>query len=331
MHEGQEPGRILTGETMRATIPAMATPDISEALIDAMNVLSGPQPGFRAAHARGIVVQGSFSATLEAAKLTRAAHLQGAEVPITVRFSNAGGIPTAADAERAGRGMAIKFHLPGGKTTDLVCVSATAFASRTGEDFLEFLRLRAPDVATGKPDMEKLGAFIAAHPETAAAVAAGAATPPHASFATTAYHALHAFRFVNAGGEGRWVRYHIDPEAGEASLRDEAAAALPNNYLQRELRDRLANGPAALRLRVQLANPGDQTTDPTQPWPADRESIDCGRIVITNVMNDEAAGDAMIWDPTNVPDGIELSDDPILHARSGAYSVSYARRRAAPQ
>ncbi|MEP6871082.1 MAG: catalase family peroxidase [Anaerolineaceae bacterium] len=306
----------------------MATADISESLIDALNVISGPHPGFRAAHARGIVAEGTFTPTPEVSALTRAAHLQGAAVPITVRFSNAGGIPTVADSERGGRGMAIKFHLPDGRNTDLVCVSAPAFASRTPEDFLELLRLRAPDPSTGKPDMVKLGAFLAKHPETAAVLAAGAATPPRASFATTAYHALHAFRFVNVAGEGRWVRYHVAPEAGEASLTDDEAAALSEDYLQRDLRERLANGPAAFALNVQLANPADQLIDPTQPWPNDRESVECGRIVVTTVLSEQAAGDAMIWDPTNITDGIELSDDPILRVRAGAYSVSFARRRA---
>lgn len=304
----------------------MTARDLSEPLVDALNAANGRHAGFRAAHAKGIIAVGTFMAAHGAARLTRAAHFQGEEVPVTVRFSNAGGNPLIADAARGARGMAVKFQLPGGAATDLLAVTNTAFSSRTPEDFLELLKLRAPNPATGKPDMEALGAFLAAHPETAAAVHAASATPPPASYVTTAYHALHAFKFVDANGGEQWVRYHWEPDTGEVLLSDDEAKAQPADYLQAELRERLDSGPAAFQLWIQFANDGDVLDDCTQPWPEDREMARGGRLEITGLLADQAAGDAMIWDPTRVTDGIELSADPILLARPGAYSVSFARR-----
>jgi catalase len=78
---------------------------------------------------------------------------------------------------------------------------------------------------------------------------------------------------------------------------------------------------------VQLAGDGDPIDDPTAEWPAGREVVRVGRLEITALAFDrEQHGDILVFDPTRVPDGISLTDDKILLARPGAYSVSVARR-----
>jgi catalase len=148
-----------------------------------------------------------------------------------------------------------------------------------------------------------------------------------ASYATLAYHGLHAFGFITADGVVRHGRYHLVPGAGEASLTEEQAAAQPPEYLRDELVDRLARGPTAFELQVQLAGEGDPLHDPTAAWPDDRETLLLGGLEVTGLAYDrEKDGDVLVFDPTRVPDGIRLSEDPILLARPGAYSVSVARR-----
>ena len=149
----------------------MGADDLSERLVDSINASYGAHPGFRAAHARGVLCAGSFVATPAAAGLSRAAHLQGSEIRTHVRFSNGSGDPTAADHLRDGRGMAVKFYLPDGSTTDVVTLSLPLFFVRTPEDRLEFNDARRPDPETGQPDFAKVGALLAAHPETVPAVA----------------------------------------------------------------------------------------------------------------------------------------------------------------
>ena len=91
---------------------------------------------------------------------------------------------------------------------------------------------------------------------------------------------------------------------------------------------RLSAGTAAFTLTFVLAEPGDPLTDPTAAWPAQRRAVEMGRLVLERVLEDQQGGcEERIFDPTVVTDGIECSADPILHARSLAYSVSYARRR----
>jgi len=301
--------------------------DLSERLVDGLNATYGAHAGHRAAHAKGVLCAATFTPTAAAAGLSRAPHLAGPPVRAHVRFSNGSGDPDSPDAARDARGMAAKFYLAHGGTTDVIGLSLPAFFTRTPEDLLAFNEARRADPATGAPDMEKVGAFLAAHPETVPAVTAAITHPIPTSYATLAYHGLHAFGFVAADDSVRHGRYHWIPETSDAGLDDDTAAAQPPDYLRAELADRFERGPAVFHLDVQLAAGDDPIDDPTAPWPDDREVVRLGRLEITALAFDREQGDdVLVFDPTRVPDGIRLSDDPILLARSGAYSVSVARR-----
>jgi catalase len=299
-----------------------------EEIVDAMGELHGVHTGYRAAHAKGIFCRGSFAATPEARELTRAAHMRGRTVEVTVRFSNGSGDPDAPDTERRdGRGMATKFHLPGGHESDIVAITIPVFFVRTAEDFLDFVRARKPDPETGEMDMEKVGSFVAAHPETQAALELilPSFVPP-ASYATCAYNGLHAFGFTNAAGERRFGRYRWEPEAGLHTLSEEQIASAPPSYLQEELAQRLAAGSVRFSLSVQLAEADDPLDDPTVAWPEDRPRITLGTMELTELDAGAEEDGVMVFDPTTVADGIECSEDEILATRPHAYAVSVERR-----
>jgi catalase len=305
---------------------------ISEDLIEAFEAATGgPHRGFRTLHAKGIVCEGSFTATPEAARITRAAHMQGEPVRATMRFSNASGDPRQHDGQRDGRGMAVKLYLPDGSRTDIVAIASPSFLARTPEDLLELARARAPDPATGQPDMDKIGAYLAAHPEAIPAIQASIGRPPPASYVQRVYNGIHAYCFANEAGERRFARYRWLPEAGEADLDDAEATARPERYLTEELAERLSRAPAAFTLVLRFAAPEDDLGDPTVAWPdGEREEVVAGRLEITGLDHSrERDGDVLVFDPQRVTDGIELSDDPILRARSAAYSVSVSRRTTA--
>ena len=159
------------------------------------------------------------------------------------------------------------------------------------------------------------------------ALGAAMSEPIPASYAQICYHGLHTFLYVSADGARQPVRHEWSPAAGEASV-DEVDPDRPADHLRAELGERLAGGPVAFTLRLHLGTEEDDLDDPTVRWPDDRAVIEAGRLEITALAADQAAADALIFDPTNVPDGVECSADEILHARSMAYGVSYARRTA---
>ncbi|HWH45727.1 MAG TPA: catalase family peroxidase [Thermoleophilaceae bacterium] len=302
----------------------MTSTALYEEMVDALNAIHGAHAGRRAVHTNGVLLAGSFTATPEAARLSRAAHLRGEPVRITARFSNGGGDPAAPDGKPDGRGLAVKFYLPDGSTTDIVALTLPVFFVRTPEDFLEFTRARRPDPETGKPDMEKLGAFVEAHPEALPAIQIGLAMKAPDSYACQRYWAIHAFRLVNSDGESRAVRYRLEPEAGIAEIESDEAKGRAPDYLRAGILEQL---PAAFTLHAQLAEDGDPEDDPTAAWPDERETVELGRLELTGPETGRETGDdVLVFDPTRVTDGIELSGDRVLAARSHAYAVSVERR-----
>lgn len=296
-------------------------------IVDALNGIYGAHDGHRAVHAKGILCSGTFVATPEAASLTTASHMRGEPVRAHIRFSNAGGDPGSRDGSRDGRGMAVKFYLADGSTTDISAVTIPVFAVRTPEDFLALTIARKPDPATGRMDLDRIGKFLEAHPEAMPSVEAAMSAKAPASFLTCSYFAVHAFGLVNAAGERRWIRYRWEPEGGEAWLEKDEAKERDHDYLRADLDERLSKGPGAFLLSAQIAEDGDPIDDPTRAWPEERDRVRLGRLEVTGLAFDREQGDdVLVFDPTRVTDGIELSGDKILHARPHAYDESVFRR-----
>jgi catalase len=174
--------------------------------------------------------------------------------------------------------------------------------------------------------------YLARHPKAAPAVAALREAKSIPSYARRRYNSLHAFRWVDSGGNGRHVRFSWLPEEGEATISPEEAKSRPPDYLQRDLEDRLTGGtPVRFTLELQLAAEGDPLDDPRLAWPDDRERVVAGTLELTELdTHRERDGDVLVFDPTRITDGIELTDDPILRFRPKAYSVSVSHRAGAP-
>ncbi len=304
-----------------------AVKSVPEQIFDVQRALAGPHPGFRPVHAKGIVCSGTFTATADARRISRAAHFQGQPVSATIRFSNGGGDPNGNDSMPDVRGIAVKFALPGGGQTDVLAITVEPFAARTPEEFLTFLKANLPDPATGQPNPAAVPQFLGSHPAAMAFVGQLMQRAVPNSYAQAAYHAISAFRFLAADGSSRFGRYHWIPEAGESFLKPEEFGKRDPNFLLAELKARLAKGPAAFRLNLQIARDGDPTDDATTAWPADRPTVELGRLQIDAISPTSAADERrLIFDPTKLTDGIELSADPLPRARSAAYSVSYEQR-----
>jgi len=304
-----------------------ASPDVVTQLVETMRTLAGPHPGFRPVHAKGIVCSGTFSASAGARAVSRAPHLQGQAVPTVLRFSNSNGDPEIHDGIPSARALAVKFQLPDGKNADILGLHIEGFLVRTPEDFLAFLRAQLPDSATGKPSPDAVPRFLESHPATRAFIERLTQKPIPASYGQACYFSEHAFKFTAADATSRFGRYRWIPEAGEAYLSPDDAGKRNANFLREELESRLRIGPVAFRLLLQLAGESDPTDDATALWPADRALVELGRLQITRISPTGAADERrLVFDPTNVTDGIALSADPILLARSAAYSISYDQR-----
>jgi catalase len=302
---------------------------LSQDLLQQFETIFGPHAGFRPAHAKGVMLTGKFTPSQTAASLTEAPHMNRESTPVTARFSNSTGVPVIPDNDPNAnpRGLAIRFHLAEHVHTDIVSHSTDGFPTRTGQEFLEFLRAVASSDPS-KPSPSPIEAFLGTHPKALAFVQTPKPAP--SSFARESYFGVTAMRFTNKDGVSRYGRYRIVPEAGTDHLSDAVAASKSANFLFDELAERIAGGPIAFRILAQLANKEDTVDDATVHWPEDRTLLDLGTMTLTEPVADNAHEQKhIIFDPIPRVDGIEPSADPLLELRAAIYLLSGRRRRAA--
>ncbi len=290
------------------------------------NVNGGEHHGHRPAHAKGVMLTGTFQPSADASSLTRAPHMRG-QIPVTVRFSDFAGIPTIADnaGEASPRGFALRFNLGDHVHTDIVAHSTDGFPARTAEEFMGFLRAVAA-TKEDQPHPNAIEQYLGAHPVALAFVQAPKPLP--SSFARESFFAVSAFKFIAENGTSRFGRYRILPELGNDHLEATVSAAKSSNFLFDEITQRIASGPVKFNLVVQLAESGDPTDDSTVRWPESRALLTLGQVVLDALVPDnETAQRKIIFDPIPRVDGIEASADPLFQPRADLYLISGRRRR----
>lgn len=294
-------------------------------MIDAFQATNGLHPGFRRNHAKGVCLVGSFDSNGAGARLSTASVFKPGHVPVSGRFALAGGMPMVADGPAAVRSMALQFDLADGEVWRTGMNDIPVFPLKTPQAFYDQLVATRPDPRTGKPDPALLKAFGAGHPETLKAVAIIGAQPFSSGFANARFNGLNAFVFTDSAGKATPVRWSMAPV--DAFEPEPASSPADKNYLFDALAARLRKAPAEWHLMLTIGQPGDPTNDATLPWPADREQIDAGTLRVTKIVS-EAEGNCrdVNFDPLILPAGIAPSDDPLLSARSAAYSTSFTRR-----
>jgi catalase len=246
------------------------------------------------------------------------------------RFSLSGGMPDQADKPDTVRGLGLLFQAPNGQQWRTAMINIPVFADSTPQGFYERLLVSKPLPGTGRPDAQKMAAFLDRHPETVAAMKIIKQSPPSAGFADSTFYGLNAFHFTNGAGATVPVRWSAVPlDAGGANA---PGSSVGKDYLFDDLIRTVAQQPVHWRLVLTIGEPGDPTNDATKPWPQSRRSIDAGTITISAVQTEEAGNARDInFDPLVLPDGIAASDDPLLAARSAVYARSFTRRAEEPK
>lgn len=283
-------------------------------------------PGFRRNHAKGICVTGHFESSGAAQTLSSTPMFSpGASIPLVGRLALPGPNPYAPDSSVPIRSFALRFSMPDGQQWRTAMNSMPVFPVATPQSFYEQQLAGAPDPKTGKPDPARIKAFFASHPETAQFRKWVKTARPSASFATETYYGLNAFVFINNEGVRQNVRWRVVPLGTPAA--DDATPEHDQNYLDKDLVQRLSEGPLRWRLIVTVADPGDPSNDATKPWPDSRRQVEAGTIVIEKSQaQDRGPCRDINFDPTVLPQGMAISDDPLLPARSSVYAASVDRR-----
>lgn len=298
-----------------------------QAMANTAEASGSPRPGFRRAHSKGICIAGTFAPTPAAAQLSTARVFSQASTPVLGRFSNPGNDPHAPDNKAAVRGMALQLKTDDGQEWRMAMNSFPFFASSTPEGFQAMNVARLPDPATGKPDPEKMKAVLARHPEIANFMAWSKDAQTPDSLANTRFNGVNAFRLVDAQGRERAVRWSMRPHAPFVAADPKRLESASRDFLGEDLERRLAAGPLQWDMVMQFAAPGDPIEDPSKAWPDTRPETKFGTLTLMRA-EAQAGGPCfdLNFDPLILPKGIVATADPVLHARSAVYSVSFNRR-----
>jgi catalase len=288
-------------------------------LVDAF-APNGPALGHRRNHAKGICFTGVFESNGKGAELSHAQVFQQGQYPVVGRFNLGTPNPDAADATVRVRGMGLQITA-NGEVWRTAMIDPPFFPVANPQAFYEMLHATASQA----PDAMK--SFIAAHPEFAAFAQWAGSAPWSSSYAEDPYNGLNAFLFVDRSGAEHAVRWSLVPAATAVPITPEELAKRGADYLEREIAERVRQAPQRWTMTVILANPGDVTSDPSQAWPADRRKVEVGTLIVQKV---EAEADGpcreINFDPTVLPPGMRVADDPFPAARSAAYRRSYDLR-----
>ncbi|KAG9198642.1 hypothetical protein G6514_009758 [Epicoccum nigrum] len=321
-------------------------------LVDQMQRLFGKHTGYRTTHAKGLLVEGTFTPTEQAKTISLARHFSNKFTPVVARFSVGGGIPHIPDVDDGAtpKGLAVRFLIDEHTHTDLVSHTFNGFATRTGEDFLAFLQVfRAFQVTKAALDKAKAAggdtskeeadfkaaagpfqAFLASHPSAATFV--NSPKPNPINYGTITYYEPNTHVLTNADGKITNVRYRLDPEGGNHLYPNDPTELkkLDQSYLEEDLHERFPQRPIVFTIQAHLADADDVLDDATIPYKS-TNFVTVGKLCIDKVSDDNVAKQQQIaFSPT--PDlggveGIAASKDPLIQARKGVYHISAEQRR----
>jgi catalase len=281
----------------------------------------GAALGHRRNHAKGICFTGAFESNGNGVALSKAYVFTQGRYPVLGRFNLGTTDPNAADATVRVRGMGLQITTPDGAVWRSAMIDPPFFPVSTPQAFYDLL------VASHSKAPDAMKAFTAANPEFAAFGEWAARAPWTASYAEEPYNSLNAFIFVDKSGTQRAVRWSLLPQAQVMPITEAQLAALGPNHLEQEIAVRVGKAPQRWTMTVTVADPGDQTTDPSKAWPPGRRTIEVGTLIAERIEGERDGPCRDInFDPTLLPDGIHVSDDPFPAARSAAYARSYDLR-----
>ena len=292
----------------------------SAELVSALAPPGGAALGHRRNHAKGVCFTGSFEANGNAVALSKAPLFIAGQYPVLGRFNLATPDPDAADPTVRVRGIGVQITAPGG-VWRMALIDPPVFAVSTPQGFYELLE------ASKSKNPDAMKGFVGAHPEFAAFGEWATKAPWTASYAEVTFNSLNAFIFTDAAGSRNAVRWSLRPEAQPVAISAEDFAKLGPNHLEEDITERVSKTPQRWTLVLTVTDPSDPTSDPTKAWPAERRTVEAGTLVVEKI-EPEADGPCrdINFDPTILPDGIAVSDDPFPAARSAAYAKSYDLR-----
>jgi catalase len=302
----------------------------------------------RIVHARGSAAHGFFECTEPLTGVTRASFLseKGKRTPVFVRFSTVAGERGSADLPRDVRGFAVKFYTDEGNY-DLVGNNMPVFFIQDAIKFPDLIHAVKPEPHHGMPQAasahDTFWDFVSLMPESTHMLLwlmSDRALPR--SFSMMQGFGVHTFRFVNANGESRFVKFHWSPVRGTHSLDWDECVKINGadpDYHRRDLWESIEAGQFPeweLGVQIFTEEEADRFTfdvlDATKIVPEELVPVrPVGRLVLNrNPDNFFAETEQVAFCAAHVVPGIDFSNDPLLAGRIHSYVDTQISRLGGP-
>ncbi|WP_027555468.1 catalase family peroxidase [Bradyrhizobium sp. Cp5.3] len=293
-------------------------------MIEALAPPGGAPPGYRRNHAKGICFTGVFEANGNGVELSRAKAFAQGRYPALGRFNLGTADPNAVDATVRVRGLGLMISPAEGEEWRTAMINPPVFAVSTPQAFHDLL------LAAGSKNPEAMKAFVGANPEFAGFASWAKTAPWTGSYAEEPYNGLNSFIFTNASGAEHAVRWSLLPSAKPIPISKAELDERGPDFLEQEITERVRTaGPQRWTMLVTVADPSDPTADPSKAWPQGRRTVEVGTLVVQRIEPERDGPCRDInFDPTVLPPGMRVSDDPFPAARSSVYRKSYDLRTA---
>ncbi len=302
----------------------------------------------RVVHARGTGAHGRFRGYGTASGICRAAFLaEDVETPVFVRFSTVVGFRGSADAVRDTRGFATKFYTSEGNF-DLVGNNMPVFFIQDGIKFPDIIHAAKPhpdrEIPQAQSAHDTFWDFVSLHTEAQHHTMwqmSDRAIPR--SYRMMEGFGVHTFRLVNEAGETLLVKFHWKPRLGTHSLVWEEAQLVNGadpDFHRRDLYDAIEAGAYPqweLGVQVMPDNPeqtfeGIDLLDPTKIVPEELVPVQPIGLMTLDAAptNFFAEVEQVAFHVGNLVPGIDVTDDPLLHARLFSYIDTQITRLGGP-
>ncbi|BFZ55903.1 hypothetical protein PYCC9005_002944 [Savitreella phatthalungensis] len=309
-------------------------------LVDLLSHFNRERIPERVVHAKGSGAHGTFKCTksLEDICLADIFAREGAECPVTVRFSTVGGESGSADAARDPRGFSVKLRTAEGNM-DWVFNNTPIFFLRDPAKFPHFIHTqkRNPQThLTGAQDSTAFWDYLSQDPEAIHQFMflMGDRGIP-ASYRKMQGYSGHTFKMINKAGDWVYVQFHLLSQQGVENLTQEQAAELPPDSHTQDLFEAIERGDfPKWKVYVQVMTVEQaienniNVFDLTKIWPRAQFPLrEFGELVLDhNPENYFSEVELAAFNPAHLVAGIEPSADPVLQSRLFSYPDAHRYR-----
>lgn len=271
----------------------------------------GTTPGKRRNHTKGFCFAGEFSPVDPAILAYTSSPIFRATSSVNGRVSHKGGNNLTPDNKFSDRGLAFDITTPDGDYHIMGLNTEDFFPASNPADFIDLVRTLPKGTEAVKAlaaERPELAAYLKHHKQDREKV--------NRPYEGTTFNSVNAFYLVNGKGERTAIRWSMVPTTPKGFVVPES-----ENFLMENMNANLAAGTVSWDMVVTIANPGDDPDNPAIRWTGEHKEVTAARLTVSSTAT-EADGecDTMNFDPAVLSDGFELSDDPVLAARSAIYA-----------